>query len=93
MDITQWVDLYYLLAVIFGTKFVVGKVQLEIIKTYKQYVTLVVAILIGAGFVTVDYFLGVEDLSQSYKRLFLTFLFATTCYDLIVKQVFRLFEK
>lgn len=92
MDILAMVDLYYMAIVMILSFLINGKIKEWGFSINKQTIVLAVALVSGAAFILVDYFLGVEDLSQSYKKLILTFLVSTAFYDFIIKLVIKQFK-
>lgn len=93
VDILNMFDWYYVLSVILIVKAVTRTVTWKFASDHKGYLALIVGIVVGVVFITLDYMIGVENLSQSYKKLFLSFLFATSFYELLLKYIFGLLEK
>lgn len=89
MDILAMVDLYYMV-IVMVLSFVVNKeAEKWGFKINKQVVVLTISTVSGICFLMADYFFGVEEISQSYKRLILTFLVSTAFYDYIIKLVMK----
>jgi hypothetical protein len=93
MDIFSLVDLYYLFSVTIVAWLLNSGIKWEPIKRFKNYVTLFVAVVIGAAFISVDKYFGIQDVSRSYKVYTLTFLVAVVFYDYILKYLFGMVEK
>ena len=96
--VKQWISIPYLLAFIFLSIGIFEKTKLKFIelnlfkkevKITKKYLVLILAALVAVPF----YFLLEGETNTIIMKLIISYTLATSCYELIIKRIVKLFKK